>query len=457
MKNEIPKDFIRRFNRGTNFVVNDCRIYAPTVERKTWRVKSSFAGKSIERSGGSTVESLFKAFQDVDSKRKLQLSRSEGYPELENALLSKAIQEFLDAGGLHGKWKPKTLQNRKSTLAKAIEITTVNNWKCEELNPTILREFLRCASTLSVAKTLKSTLKTFLKWGVEQGYFSIEQSHQIDFVSWTADRRRAFGAGRTRRELSEEIGLPEGQTSGQVPTHAQVSLIAKEVQKRYKHGEALIHLAANTGLRSGELLFLTASDVTAQAKMGNLVYLPEFELHVIGQKSQDPSCVFAPTKSGKSRKVVVPRVESIATGFNLRAWLQIRCEEALREQDLGLNPLALIFPNRGGTYLDPSNFGSRVIRPSMANLGFALPEYQTATGASRRMMRFTLHSMRDRYALTAIEEWKYTETQLLAQGSWEDPETVRKFYLGTPDETLLEVKRIHNSEITLNSNLPKGY
>lgn len=457
MNNEIPKDFIRRFRKSENFVVNDCRIYAPTGERKTWRVKFSHRGTTLERSGGRTLKSLYKAVLEVIAEQERINSRNNGFPEFEKTQLSDALNEFLNVGGLQGKWKPKTLQNRRSTLAKAIATSKVNKWTCEDLDASILRDLLQNTATLSVAKTLKSTLKTFLKWGVEQGYFSIEQAQLINFVSWTADRRKSFGAGKTRRELSEEVGMSEGLSSGQVPTHAQVVQIAAEVQNRYLYGEALIHLAANTGLRRGELFFLTASETTARDKMGNLVNLEEFELHVIGQKSEDPNEIYAPTKSGKPRKVVIPSVESINCGFNLREWLKNRCQQALEEQKSGSNPLALIFPSSKGTYLDASNFGSRVIRPCMIELGFVLPSYETATGQTRQMMRFTLHSMRDRFAVTAKEEWGYTETQLLAQGSWEDPETVRKFYLGTSDDTHLEVKRIHNSKTVLNGNLLKGY
>lgn len=65
--------------------------------------------------------------------------------------------------------------------------------------------------------------------------------------------------------------------------------------------------------------------------------------------------------------------------------------------------------------------------------------------AVSRLLRFTMHSLRDRYANTALHEWKYTEEVLLQQGSWKDPETVRRFYSGITDQTLAQAMVIHGS------------
>ena len=71
-----------------------------------------------------------------------------------------------------------------------------------------------------------------------------------------------------------------------------------------------------------------------------------------------------------------------------------------------------------------------------------MPAYYVADGKPLHMYRFTLHSMRDRYGTTAADEWKYSERQLLAEGGWSDPQTVRKFYLGTSDDTHDEVQAL---------------
>ncbi len=86
---------------------------------------------------------------------------------------------------------------------------------------------------------------------------------------------------------------------------------------------------------------------------------------------------------------------------------------------------------------EENNLCNRVWGPAAAEMGWRMEEYVTATGRRMALSRFTLHSLRDRYANTAIHEWGYTEEQLLQQGSWQDAETVRRFYSGTTDDTTL--------------------
>ena len=72
-----------------------------------------------------------------------------------------------------------------------------------------------------------------------------------------------------------------------------------------------------------------------------------------------------------------------------------------------------------------------------------MKEHLTSLGLRRRLLRFTLHALRDRFANTAIHEWKYPEDVLLQLGAWEDSETVRRFYAGVTDESQSIAMRIH--------------
>ena len=45
--------------------------------------------------------------------------------------------------------------------------------------------------------------------------------------------------------------------------------------------------------------------------------------------------------------------------------------------------------------------------------------------------------------LCLLYVWKYTEEVLLQQGSWKDPETLRRFYSGITDQTLAQAMAIH--------------
>ena len=124
-------------------------------------------------------------------------------------------------------------------------------------------------------------------------------------------------------------------------------------------------------------------------------------------------------------------------------WLASRVPKALEEQSRGVNQLALIFPNPSGGLFGEQNLRNRVWAPAAEELGWAMDEYVTALGKKRRLFRFTLHALRDRFANTAIHEWRSPEYVLLQQGSWEDSETVRRLYAGVTDESQSIAMRIH--------------
>jgi hypothetical protein len=77
----------------------------------------------------------------------------------------------------------------------------------------------------------------------------------------------------------------------------------------------------------------------------------------------------------------------------------------------------------------------------------AREDISSISGNQRRLRRFTLHSMRDRFGVTAAEEWEYTDTELLQQGSWSDLSTVRKLYMGFTDITQLSVQKKHQQSL----------
>jgi hypothetical protein len=244
----------------------------------------------------------------------------------------------------------------------------------------------------------------------------------------------------------------ESQEGGEVPTHQQVLDLAEEAQNRYIFGKALILTSANLGTRASETLLMTASTEIAASGKGNFVDLENEVVHVSYQINDDPSEDSKSTKNGKRRRVVIPHVENIATGFDLLSWLHQRSKAALEEQRNGSNPLALIFPNNSGGIFKPEKVHQQVIRPATDVLGWRMPAYLDARGRRRTLRRFTLHSMRDRFGVTAAEEWLYTDTELLQQGSWSDLSTVRKFYIGFTDVTQETVRQKHKTKLIRSIN-----
>ena len=401
-----------------------------------------------ERSARDTLGDVNAAFLDLSAELQSLRNGAEGLPENAHHMLSEVIEGYIEQGGPDNKWRGKTPQNRKEDFAHLIALSAKQKITCEQFNASVMRAYLASATNSSKrAKGLIGTVRTFIKWGIGAGYFSTLQMESISRVVWQAPKGSNYKAAPSRREQSKLHFGTDNIAGGQVPTHEQVSAIARELQKHYKFGEALVHLSANLGTRANETLILTASRKAHSEGRGNYVDLQEECVRVhwqYGKKSDGKAGRV--TKNNKFRSVVIPSLEMIQTGFDVLGWLKQRSKEALEEQLAGTNPLALIFPNSKGEVINLNSFSSEKMRPTLDALGMKMPPYLDAAGKERYMYRFTIHSFRDRFGTTAADEWGYSERQLLEQGSWADAETVRKFYLGTTDATYQSVRDLHNKD-----------
>lgn len=351
--------------------------------------------------------------------------------------LAKMIRDYLDNLGPDGEWSAETLHDRVIDFKQLIEVG--KNVSCEELTKHHLRQYINTAPTATRAKHLKGIVGTLLRWGAATGYLTDEQAKMALALKW--GKPKGYVSIPNRRDQAKSHDpLPSGAPRGNVPSHSQVSAWAKKCAERYCHGAGLIHTGANLGLRSAELRILTADSRVAMRGRGNLVNFNSGEVYVRFQIGRFASKL---PKGSKQRDVVIPPISKIATGFDVRDFLAKRCVEALEEQMNGTNPDALIFPNRDGEVWDASALRKSVWGPAASELGWKMKSYVRGDGKSIALFRFTLHSLRDRFATTAVSEWGYAENQLLEQGSWEDSETVRRFYAGVTDDTHGDVRKLH--------------
>jgi hypothetical protein len=370
---------------------------------------------------------------------------SAGLPEQSLSSLAETIESYILQGGPENGWRGKTSKNRREDFAHLIRLAKKENLKCANLNASVVRRFLsQATASRNRAKGIIGVVQTFVKWGIGSGYFTSKQLEEISHVTWTPPQGSGYKVAPTRREQSKlHFGTEESQ-GGEVPTHEQVNFLARELQKHYKHGEALIHASANLSTRTNETFIFTADRKVYETGFGNYVDLEQRLVRVHWQYGNRPNGEGKRvTKNNKFRSVIIPPVERIQCDFDLFNWFAERSKEALIEQAGGKNPLALIFPNSVGNVIKSNSFSSEQITRALKALGWKMPPYENARGVKRSMNRFTLHSMRDRFGTTAADEWGYTERQLLEQGSWADIQTVRKFYLGTSDETFESVRALH--------------
>lgn len=418
---------------GTPFELADhpVRVYPPKEGRATWRVVF-YAPDRRECSGGRDVDSLFATVVAAVDR-----SQREHRPQAHRTL-EEAREDYLQqhvAGG----WDARTCRDRHNDLSGLIRVA--GELACAELEISHLRAGLQKASTHGRGTFLAKRYRHFLAWGKRHEYFTAAQVALLDDLQWRAPAGY-LKAPSWRKMARLEAVDDKAKARGFVPTHGQVADWADQTARYYKHGQALIHLDSVTGLRFGELMALTADPRTQEAGLGNLVDVDRWLLCIRRELTEGQQHGTEPPKADKVRDVVVPRGDKAPTGFDVRGWLAQRVAEALAEQAAGINPLALIFPAPKGGWWWHSNLRQRVLQPAMDELGWPTTEVVDAFGHSRRYARFTLHSLRDRYACTAVDHWGYTRAQLYQQGGWEDMTTVERYYYGTTDDTPAEVRSL---------------
>jgi hypothetical protein len=123
--------------------------------------------------------------------------------------------------------------------------------------------------------------------------------------------------------------------------------------------ELMANVAAYSGLRWGELAALTVPQIDSAARAFTI---DRKIVEVAGQLYLE-----AP-KNRKRRRTIYPR--RTPAGHPLADRLAARIEVARAEQEVGANPLGLIFPSPKGTYWRSSNFNRRVLAPAYLAAGW---------------------------------------------------------------------------------------
>lgn len=418
-------------------------IRPPRGNRATWRVTQHVNGLPRELSAGSTMGSIYAAFQQMLTIRESIPVLTGNGPSKGHARLQMVIDAYIKGGGKGGRWKTGTKTQQTRAFAKLREL--FGSKRCSEINDAMLREAL-CASagTHSTGETRRGLFATFLAWGYVNGYFTQLQSTTMERVAWSAPEGSEYQRADSRTtQVKKNFPAPDSVQGGNVMTHEELTDFANECGKRYTHGRLLMHASGNLGTRSSETRLFTADkNVMLQGK-GNYVDLDAFEVRIRFQVDAQAEEGAGLPKGTKLRDVVIPEDEQIKSGYALRDELAARARQALEEQARGENPLALYFPTGKGAVWEENNLRNKVWGPAADALGWKMPASTTASGHKRSLRRFTLHSARDRFATTAINEWKYTESMVLEQGAWDDPETVRRHYAGISNATHSEVRAAH--------------
>ncbi|SEQ74980.1 hypothetical protein SAMN05421756_105284 [Microlunatus flavus] len=361
------------------------------------------------------------------------------------------LQHFLDParphptrGGRHKPWARNTIKGYERIAAcylGPLLSASLSDWSKDLAK----RCYAKCPTNNEVIKT-RRLLSSMITTGVRDDFLRAEQKGIYDVtVPLIASARPQRSNPVAQHGESAELITPD-----EVPTNEAVHRLARALYalpaRRLRRlrpdiaalWELLANLAAYAGLRESELFALAAPDVLAAA--GGLPTV-RVRWQMQDGKLERP-------KGGKQRLAVVTRLTP--SGYPLYDALINRADEALQEQRDGTNPNALMFPAPRGGYWNASNFLDRRFDVAAEIAGWTALEWSTpkmerrVSGARkaeldgdgkvvmvvRRDWKHTFHSLRHRYASTAIDEWNWTPGELLANGGWMDDAFVRNRYYG---------------------------
>lgn len=193
----------------------------------------------------------------------------------------------------------------------------------------------------------------------------------------------------------------------------------------------MVETAAYAGPRWSELIALSADDVVPNKR--------HLRVHWrVSQAAGKPRRLTKP-KMAKRRTTIYPAVTP--TGYRLENALRRRAVEARQEQAAGLNPRALLFPNKAGSWMHTGNFHRDIFAKAAENAeGWESREVVKSNGKGKtktiQQWNFVWHSLRHRFCTFALEEWGQDLSVVSVAAGHADAATTMRLYVGADDDAL---------------------
>jgi integrase len=400
----------------------DERVRAlPPVDRwhdPYWRLEYEQHGRRRQPSGGRTRAA-------AERKMVLELRRLDA--GLDDDLPRRRGGEVLDAwlapGQPHKGGRPWSAGTRAGYLwyTNRYLRPVLGGLRAEEWDRRVLRAVVSQAQTRKEGLQIRRRLSAFLSWALTAGYLHESQVVALRAVQWQAPAGYA-----EKPERAMQLGNDDTQPVEDVMDAAMLDAIGDALQARYRHGKLFGEFAAATGLRQGELFAVTADDVD----------LVRRQVRVRRQFNSKTGELAVP-KMGRRRTAVFVGGPTI-TGYHLPTALTARIEAVRAERATGRNADGLLFPAPRGGYWTSGGFSRNCWLPAMVAAGVPWVEYpdrirggiRRGEPVTRRLYRYTCHSLRDRFAVSALNIWKFELDELQVVGGWTDSEVIFRRYYG---------------------------
>src|SRR5215213_8116609 len=288
------------------------------------------------------------------------------------AKLAKALSDHeggltFNAGNLTvGEWMDRWLEDCLKPLVEAGKLVHSTFVRYEgiannHLKPTLGHRKLKTLTRAEIRRLYNEKSKTLSPRSVDYIHTTLQKALDQAVIDDLIPRNVANGERpRSSRSQKEAKALS--------PAQVRALLTAAHEQRN----EALYVVAVHTGLRKGELLGLRWTDVD----------LDTGRLSVRGSlKVTDHGLALGPTKNKASRRSVPLNRSAVAA---LKAHRLRQNEERLRLGELWEDH-DLVFPNRVGKPINPSNLYKRECKPLLKRAGL-------------ENERITIHSLRHTFA-----------------------------------------------------------
>jgi hypothetical protein len=407
------------------------------------------------RANGTTAgKTLAKAIEAAEKKADRLRRAAEGRSD---APLSLVVAEYTKTGmgrhqrkrknGAPADWTQAQRTQVEAHLARAV----VGNEDVPAymLDRPMLDRMRARAGTTQMVKENTIALRGLLRWGQSHGYFSVAQSELLPARCAPVDPAlRVQGTRPPRQTTARMVGQHDSYVPDEdAPPTARIMALADAFQERAHWGRLAVELAPACGLRWAEQYQLRADDVEVRFTDGRCQVFVRIDWQINSaakRRGDDPLRVLP--KGDKRRLVKV--VGTTITGYRLADALIARAAEARAEHEAGTNPDMLLFPtvaqssarrsrHKGGLYIHTS-WSRDMFVPAGLAAGWEVDRWiEIGLDGSRRerlQFRQTWHSLRHRYARTAIDVWHLHIGELMAQGGWENMETVFNRYYRSGSE-----------------------
>lgn len=301
--------------------------------------------------------------------------------------------------------------------------------RAKDLDKRVYARILNAAPTAKEADQARRRLSGFLTWAHTADAISAQQKIDLAGVVY-----KPAGGALVRPSRREEV-----RVAGEVDEYLNpndrigfelMAALGDAMQNLYAHGKLYVELAAATGCRQSELFALTVDSVRGP---GRRVCHVDWQVASKGRKR-----LLRP-KGGKQRRTVIDDNDT-GTGFDLLGALAERVEAVRVEQERGYNPRGLLLPAPRGNWWDESNLDNRVWSPGAEAAGVPVIVWterdKNGQEVERRRWKYTTHSLRDRYAVSALDIWKWSPGELQIAGGWETADVIYKRYYGASDSAL---------------------